>query len=69
MSELTITRQEGMLPLDQNPAAVFVGAKAVGSQRTYKAALNDIALMLGASKMESESGADVTMLFCDWSQL
>lgn len=34
------------LPIDQNPAIVFIGSKSKGSQRTYTQSLNDIASMM-----------------------
>lgn len=65
-SDLALTRQ---LPLDQNPAAVYLASLSPGSRRTMREALNLIATMLGLQLEYDSEGHDITFLFCNWGSL
>jgi site-specific recombinase XerD len=69
------------LPLDQNPAAVFLAnLKSVNSRRNMARYLNQIAALLGTPKAESNTvvknatgrppkPAEYTYLYCNWAAL
>src|SRR5690349_18467106 len=70
-----------LLPLDKNPAAVFLAnLKSANSRRNMARYLNEIARMLGTPKVESNAvvrnatgrppkPTEYTYLYCNWAAL
>lgn len=55
--------------LDQNAAAVYLAGLAIGSRPTMQGALNILAQLLGAPRVDNEHGKEITCLFVQWAAL
>jgi integrase/recombinase XerD len=60
---------EAAVPLDRNPAAVYLASLGEGSRRTMHTALNTIAGLLGVGEVRDVAGHDVRCLAVPWSSL
>src|SRR5688500_8958024 len=59
----------GALPLDRNPAVVYLSQLAPGSRRTMAAALNAIAGLLGVPELRDADGRDIRYVAAPWHKL
>src|SRR6266508_6736478 len=57
------------VPLDQNPAAVYLASLGDGSRLTMRSALNTIAELLGVGEMRDADGRDMRCLAVPWASL
>jgi integrase/recombinase XerD len=57
------------VPLDQNPAAVYLASLGEGSRLTMRSALNTIAELLGIGEMRDADGRDMRCLAAPWASL
>ena len=58
-----------VVPLDCNPAAVYLASLGAGSRRTMHTSLNIIAGLLGISEVRDAAGHDVRCLAVPWGSL
>jgi integrase len=57
------------VPLDQNPAAVYLASLGEGSRLTMRVALNTIGALLGVGEMRDADGRDMRYLAVPWASL
>src|SRR5262249_16654402 len=57
------------VPLDQNPAAVYLASLGEGSRMTVRGALNTIGELLGVGEMRDAEGRDMRCLAVPWASL
>jgi SAM-dependent methyltransferase len=57
------------LPLDQNPAAVYLASLGQGSRQTMRTALNTIGELLGVGAVRDADGRDMRCLVVPWASL
>jgi integrase len=57
------------VPLDQNPAAVYLASLGEGSRMTMRGALNTIGELLGVGEMRDVDGRDMRCLAVPWASL
>jgi integrase/recombinase XerD len=57
------------VPLDQNPAAIYLASLGDGSRRTMRTALNTIAGLLGVGEVLDADGRDMRCLAMPWGSL
>src|SRR5262249_21776563 len=57
------------VPLDKNPAAVYLASLGAGSRRTMRTALNIIGELLGVGQVLNDDGQDVRCLAVPWASL
>jgi integrase/recombinase XerD len=57
------------VPLDQNPAAVYLASLGEGSLRTMRTALNTIGALLGVGEVLDAESHDMRFLAVPWSSL
>lgn len=57
------------VPLDQNPAAIYLASLSEGSQRTMRTALNTIAGLLSIPVLRDTEGRDQRYLATPWADL
>jgi integrase len=57
------------VPLDQNPAAIYLASLGEGSQATMRTALNTIAALLGVGEVRDANGPDLRCLAVPWAEL
>ena len=65
----TVTQTTQALPLDQNPAMVYLAGLKPSGRYTQGQALNQVAQLLGIPETRNEAGHVVTFLICPWSSL
>src|SRR6476646_9760870 len=57
------------VPLDQNPAAVYLASLGEGSRMTMRGALNTIGELLGVGELRDADGRDMRCLAVPWASL
>ena len=57
------------VPLDRNPAAVYLASLGAGSRRTMHTSLNIIAGLLGIAEVRDADGRDIRCLVVPWGNL
>src|SRR6266540_208579 len=57
------------VPLDQNPAAVYLASLGQGSRQTMRTALNTIGELLGIGAVRDTDGRDMRCLAVPWANL
>lgn len=61
------------MPLVHNPAAVYLASLALGSRPAMQGALNTLARLLGAPRVDNDAGlgkpTEITCLFVNWAAL
>ena len=66
---LAVAPAQSAVPLDQNPAAIYLASLGDGSRRTMRTALNTIAELLGVSETLDADGQDMRCLAVPWGSL
>jgi hypothetical protein len=66
---LAVAPANHAVPLDQNPAAIYLASLGDGSRRTMRTALNTIADLLGVGEALDSHGRDLRCLAVPWGSL
>jgi hypothetical protein len=69
LAPLVVTLDQPSVPLEQNPAAIYLSGLSPESRRTMRTALNTLAAMLGVPLVADDNGCDIRCLHTPWTEL